>query len=107
VRTATLGSKLLGIDQFVTFEFDVGTTERHVVRVGFNRWSNSITVSVDGRRIHRDVPGFWIPKVRHWDVRVGESEKHGVEIEVVRSTWLKFKTPTYNVSVDGSIVDAK
>jgi hypothetical protein len=41
------------------------------------------------------------------DVSVGESEKHDVAIEVIRSSWNAFKTPTFRVLVDGSVVDTK
>ncbi len=84
-------------------EVVVGSEEQHTVGVAYSRWSNALTVSVDGRSVQRDVERFWISKVRRVSVRVGQTEIHEVTVEKIRPTlWAKFKDPIFRISVDGS-----
>jgi hypothetical protein len=87
------------------FKFSVGVSDRHQVRFQYSRLRNTVQIDIDGKRVKEDVFRIWIPAVRRYDFKVGETEQHDVLIVAqIPRFGAKFRNPECSVIVDGELV---
>ena len=88
------------------FTFQVGVTEVHLVKFEYGRGRNKVLISVDGKAVETDTFRLWIPRTKHYDFMVGETESHKVSIDAsFGRLGAKFRNPHCSASVDGHPVE--
>jgi len=84
------------------FEFEVGESERHRVHFFFDQFWGTVRISVDGRRVIRDLRLFSLSTTKRYRFTVGEQERHEVVIEKTRPLMVAgFRPQVASVFVDG------
>jgi hypothetical protein len=87
------------------FSFDVGRAEVHRVDFQFSQMIGTLTISVDGEPVARDLRTFSVSLVKVYEFRVGREEQHVVRIEKERRLFLASLRPQqYRAFIDGELV---
>lgn len=85
----------------VSFEFEVGESEKHLVDFTWGQWWGDARISVDGREVLRERHPFGLKTVKRYEVTVGESETHEVVIEKTRPLLVAgFRKQAFRAFVD-------
>jgi len=99
---ATLEHTLL---RRLDFEFEVGESERHRVHFSFDQFWGTVRISVDGRKVIRDLRLFSLSTTKRYRFTVGAQERHEVVIEKTRPLMVAgFRPQVARVFVDGGLV---
>lgn len=88
------------------FEFNVGDSETHTVRVCYTRsLSNRISIQVDGTEVRQEHFRVFLPRFRQYNFQVGNGEQHHVLIDTSLPRFGRgLSDPTFKVSVDGEFL---
>ncbi len=87
------------------FSFEVGSDEKHLVRVDYNQMVGLMSITVDGREVIREKNMFSLSLVRKFEFEVGLNERHTVRIEKERKLFLAgVRNQKYRVYVDGHLI---
>jgi hypothetical protein len=86
------------------FEFEVGEAERHRVHFVFDQFWGTVRISVDGKRVIRDLRLFSFSTTKRYRFTVGDQERHEVVIEKTRPVMVAgFRPQVGRVFVDGRL----
>jgi hypothetical protein len=87
------------------FTTEVGTAEKHAVRLHFNHWFGRVHITVDGEDAASRWRMFTVSPTQRFEFPVGTEEHHDVVIEKTRKSVLGgFRSQTCRVIVDKQIV---
>ena len=67
------------------FQFEVGETEKHIVEFLYNYSGGKVVIRVDGRIFISKVYIAWIKRERTFEFTIGNTEKHDIRINMIRS----------------------
>ncbi|HEX4057742.1 MAG TPA: hypothetical protein VHX87_05440 [Galbitalea sp.] len=85
--------------------FDVGNHEKHRVEMRFDQMWGSLSISVDGQPVKRDLRMFSVSLVKTYELTVGQDEKHDIRIDKTRALWFAgFRPQVVRAYVDGQLV---
>ena len=94
------------------FEFEVGDTEKHRVKIHRDPWFGRMAVTINGEELSLVSPWSlsahftFYKSVKRHEFTVGKEEKHQIMIEHRRPMFMAgFRRQKYTVYVDGELLE--
>ncbi len=87
------------------FAVEVGTEEKHEIRLSVDQPLGQVRIEVDGNNVAQGWRPFSLHKTRRYELSVGGHQSHDVIIELSRNAVVGgFRSQTCRVLIDGDLV---